>query len=91
MKLRKPCATVALNLLLLTPRLAWADPGEGALQKLIDLLSGHLAVLIFTLAAIWIGVCIAQGERDHEKIKNYIIGGVIVTSAAWFAQMVMTK
>lgn len=91
MTFRKTCAALSVNLALLAPRLAFAAPGEAVVQKLIDLLTGNLAKLIAMLLFALIAFAIMHGERDWDKIRNWLIGSVMLTSIAWFADVAFTK
>lgn len=78
---------LALLALLLAPTVAMAEVGEGAVKKVLDILTGPLAITAATLVVVFLGYRAWAGEITWRPVVHFVLGCVFIFGAAEFASM----
>jgi|GEM_PF-6219760 len=78
---------LALLVLMLTPAIALAEVGEGAVKKITDILTGPLAIGAATLVVVFLGYRAWAGEITWRPVLLFVLGCIFIFGAAEFAGM----
>ena len=76
---------------LLTPMAASADVGEGVVNRLIEFLTGPIAIGGATLVVIILGYLAWIGQLSYRPVLVFVIGCVLVFGGAEIASMVLDE
>ncbi len=73
--------------LLTAPLYAFADVGQGALQRVLQVLTGPIAITGATLVVVFLGYRAWAGEITWRPVMLFVLGCVFIFGAAEVAQM----
>lgn len=81
----KTVLLAGLLMIVAMPEIAWAAPWDGALQKIIDILTGTTARLLAIIAIIALGYMALTGRISWMVGGSIIFGLMLIFGAGWIA------
>lgn len=77
---------IAIQLLLISTS-AFAEPWDGPVERIIDILTGPLARSIAVLVCIFLGYLAWAGQMTWQRAGSFILGIILIFGSAAIADL----